>query len=85
MQIMWGRWALLTVAMVTGGWGIMRLATPTEEQFYAKLSPELKRQMDEVRRRREGNAEMVSKLEAAAKKGEIIWADSMDPKSGRKV
>ena len=30
----------------------MRVVTPTEEQLYAKLSPDLKRQVDEMRRRK---------------------------------
>ncbi|GAA6044349.1 hypothetical protein JCM8097_002780 [Rhodosporidiobolus ruineniae] len=40
----------VTAAITTIGYGIMALTTPTEEQFYNSLSPDLKRKVDEAKR-----------------------------------
>ena len=41
---------------MTVGWGFMRFTTPTDQQIYDRLSPDLKRQFDrEKERRRQDN------------------------------
>ncbi|KAI9634996.1 uncharacterized protein MKK02DRAFT_28100 [Dioszegia hungarica] len=67
-QIMWGKfavWSTITdmAAVMASGWGIMTWSTPTEQQFYDALSPELKRKMDDVRAQRAGKNEIRDKLE----------------------
>ncbi|RXK36773.1 hypothetical protein M231_05934 [Tremella mesenterica] len=37
-QFLWGRFLLVTTAIMVSGWGIMRYSTPTDEQFYQDAS-----------------------------------------------
>ncbi|RXK36901.1 hypothetical protein M231_05803 [Tremella mesenterica] len=75
---------------MAGGWGIMRYSTPTEEQFYQSLSPELKKKVDQVRiQRAGGDTALKSALEDASKSDQIVWAEqlgnSKSPGGGRRV
>ncbi|EFP74451.1 hypothetical protein PGT21_031893 [Puccinia graminis f. sp. tritici] len=45
-----GRALGLLIAGTGMGWGIMKLATPSESQFYDELAPDLKRKVDERRK-----------------------------------
>ncbi|KAH9466930.1 hypothetical protein MJO28_000484 [Puccinia striiformis f. sp. tritici] len=45
-----GKALALLVAGTGLGWGIMKLTTPTESQFYDVLAPDLKRKVDERRK-----------------------------------
>ncbi|KAI9632073.1 uncharacterized protein MKK02DRAFT_41722 [Dioszegia hungarica] len=60
---------------MASGWGIMTWSTPTEQQFYDALSPELKRKMDDVRAQRAGKNEIRDKLESASASDQVVWAD----------
>jgi len=50
----------MTAAIVGFGYGLMRLVTPTEKQFYDSLAPDLKRKADEMRRAREAEEKRLS-------------------------
>ncbi|WWC62665.1 uncharacterized protein I303_105262 [Kwoniella dejecticola CBS 10117] len=73
----WIRWALISTSIIGGGVLMMRATVPTEEEFYNKLSPELKREMDKIIRQREGSQTMKERLDAAGQKDEIVWGDSL--------
>ncbi|GAA6011145.1 hypothetical protein JCM10207_005512 [Rhodosporidiobolus poonsookiae] len=53
---------LLTAAITAGGYAIMAMTTPNEQQFYDSLSPDLKRKVDEARKVRQGALEAEQKL-----------------------
>ncbi|GAA5987305.1 hypothetical protein JCM11641_002677 [Rhodosporidiobolus odoratus] len=70
---------LLTAAITTIGYGVMALTTPTEEQFYASLSPDLKKKVDEQRRIVSGAKEANERLEAIraqAKEDKPVFAEA---------
>ncbi|PWN50634.1 hypothetical protein IE53DRAFT_368734 [Violaceomyces palustris] len=63
----------LTIAV---GYAIMKSTTPTDKEFYDKLSPELKRQVDQQRQAAERKAAYAEQLRRA-KEGldtEPVWA-----------
>ncbi|CAK9784236.1 unnamed protein product [Cutaneotrichosporon oleaginosum] len=69
-KILWGKWLAVTSVM----------ATPTEEEFYNSLSPDLKRKVDEVRAQRAAieNSKLVqAKLEAASDEGKVVWGSDL--------
>jgi len=76
-QILWGKFALFTGAIMAAGWGIMRLTTPTEEQFYNSLSPELKRKVDAVRLQRQSMSPLQEKLNTAGEQDQVVWAEQL--------
>ncbi|WVF68930.1 hypothetical protein IAT40_003704 [Kwoniella sp. CBS 6097] len=80
----WIRWVTISVASIGGGIALMRATVPTEEEFYNKLSPELKKEMDKIIRQREGSQTMKERLQEAGEKDEIVWGDSLNkrPTSG---
>ncbi|WVW84761.1 hypothetical protein I302_106796 [Kwoniella bestiolae CBS 10118] len=73
----WLRWAFISTSIIGGGVLIMRATVPTEEEFYNKLSPELKREMDKIIRQREGSQTMKERLNEAGEKDEIVWGDQL--------
>ncbi|KAJ9095783.1 hypothetical protein QFC20_006578 [Naganishia adeliensis] len=85
--IAWGRQEFklissLGLTVVAGGYGIMR-TTPSEEEFYNALAPDLKRKVDEIRAQRASSQEMRDKLAASAAEDKVIWADSTSTKPRR--
>ncbi|KAJ1952524.1 assembly factor cbp4 [Dispira parvispora] len=46
----WTKAFVYSVGLVGSGYLIMRTTTPTEEQIYQRLSPELKKRADEFRK-----------------------------------
>ncbi|KAJ9109205.1 hypothetical protein QFC21_000534 [Naganishia friedmannii] len=50
--------------------------TPTEEEFYNALAPDLKKKVDAVRAQRLNSEAMQAKLEASAAADKVVWADS---------
>ncbi|KAI5452013.1 hypothetical protein NCC49_001309 [Naganishia albida] len=81
--IAWGRFALFSTALVAGGYGIMRIATPSEEEFYNALAPDLKRKVDEIRAQRASSQEMRDKLAASAAEDKVVWGDATPTKPRR--
>lgn len=53
-----------TMAIVGVGYSIMALTTPNEEEFYAQLSPDLKRKVDEHRKMRKEQDAAHERLQA---------------------
>ncbi|KAK0551895.1 hypothetical protein OC846_002437 [Tilletia horrida] len=73
----WGRLAVSTAGIIGVGYLVMKVTTPTEQQFYDSLSPDLKRQVDYHRAAAKRKAALQEQLERA-KSGEAdsapIWA-----------
>ncbi|WVQ96446.1 hypothetical protein IAU59_003551 [Kwoniella sp. CBS 9459] len=80
----WIRWVTISVASIGGGIALMRATVPTEEEFYNKLSPELKKEMDKIIRQREGSQTMKERLQEAGENDEVVWGESLNkrPPSG---
>ncbi|BEI96174.1 hypothetical protein CcaverHIS631_0111230 [Cutaneotrichosporon cavernicola] len=79
-KILWGRWLGVTTILMGVGYTLLKVATPTEEEFYNSLSPDLKRKVDEVRAQRaalENSKTVQAKLEAASDDGKVIWGDEL--------
>lgn len=68
-QVPWGKFSLLTAALVGFGWVLMRSTVPTEEQTYNAFAPDLKRRVDA---RRAANAD--------EKKSKLVTLQDPDPK-----
>ncbi|WRT67850.1 uncharacterized protein IL334_004824 [Kwoniella shivajii] len=79
----WIRWITVSSAIIGGGVLMMRATVPSEEEFYNKLSPELKKEMDKIMRQREGSQTMKERLDAAGEKNEIVWGDSLGTTSSK--
>ncbi|KAK6908110.1 hypothetical protein I204_06084 [Kwoniella mangroviensis CBS 8886] len=73
----WLRWVFISSTIIGGGVLMMRATVPTEEEFYNKLSPELKREMDKIIRQREGSQTMKERLNEAGEKDQIVWGDQL--------
>ncbi|PWN22455.1 hypothetical protein BCV69DRAFT_311259 [Microstroma glucosiphilum] len=54
------------VGVMGAGYGIMKWTTPTDEEFYNKLSPELKKQVDSHRQAAARKAAFAEQLEASS-------------------
>ncbi|ORY25622.1 hypothetical protein BCR39DRAFT_560940 [Naematelia encephala] len=74
-QILWGKWALFSTATVT----------PTEEQLYDRLAPDLKRKVDELRRQREASSPLKERLTDPNSQDQIVWADSLGNNNTNKL
>ncbi|WWC96183.1 hypothetical protein V866_003050 [Kwoniella sp. B9012] len=77
----WLRWVFISSTIIGGGVLMMRATVPTEEEFYNKLSPELKREMDKIIRQREGSQTMKERLNEAGEKDQIVWGDQLSNRS----
>ncbi|KAK4684831.1 hypothetical protein P7C73_g5331, partial [Tremellales sp. Uapishka_1] len=85
-QIMWGKFFFFGSLIMVGGWGVMRVTTPTEQQFYDALAPDLKKKVDDIRRQREGGAALKETLANAGNSDKIVWAEDLSATTtGRKV
>ncbi|KLT46095.1 hypothetical protein CC85DRAFT_281730 [Cutaneotrichosporon oleaginosum] len=79
-KILWGKWLAVTSVIMGVGYTLLKVATPTEEEFYNSLSPDLKRKVDEVRAQRAAieNSKLVqAKLEAASDEGKVVWGSDL--------
>ncbi|KAI0736658.1 hypothetical protein C8Q72DRAFT_800995 [Fomitopsis betulina] len=76
----WGRWSIATVALVSIGYVIMKATTPTPEQTYAAMAPDLRRRVDQNRAARLAmENETRKQMEAQLKDPESqkpVWADN---------
>jgi len=81
-NIAWGRFAFWSTVIIGSGYGIMKFTTPTAEQLYDELAPDLKRQVDERREARK-RGELQQRAEQAVKDGSTgpVWATT--PKGGK--
>lgn len=69
-----------TVGLVGLGYGLMRVVTPTPEQTYQAMSPDLRKKVDANRAARLAQEEAISR-QVWAQKNEAdadkpLWADS---------
>ncbi|EJT48942.1 hypothetical protein A1Q1_01978 [Trichosporon asahii var. asahii CBS 2479] len=68
-------------AVIGGGYALLVTTTPTEEELYNRLSPDLRRKVDEIRRQREGGDNAVKEqLAAAGDTDKIVWASELNKK-----
>ncbi|KAG7530267.1 hypothetical protein FFLO_05152 [Filobasidium floriforme] len=74
-QIAWGKFVLFTVGVMGAGYGVMKIATPSDEQFYNALAPDLKRKVDQIRAQRATSEEMRTKLAESAAQDKIVWGE----------
>ncbi|CAD6893910.1 unnamed protein product [Tilletia controversa] len=76
-QVPWGRLLVASAGIIGVGYAVMKATTPTEQQFYDALSPDLKRQVDHHREAAKRKAALQEQLERA-KTGEAdsapVWA-----------
>ncbi|GFZ45124.1 hypothetical protein JCM24511_02850 [Saitozyma sp. JCM 24511] len=86
---MWGKFAVYSTIIIGVGYTAMKLATPTEQQFYDALAPDLKRKVDEIRAQREGSTAVRDKLATAGAQDQVVWAEQLGstkpPGGGRRV
>ncbi|KJA20223.1 hypothetical protein HYPSUDRAFT_68626 [Hypholoma sublateritium FD-334 SS-4] len=77
----WARFAGFSLALMGVGYGLMKATTPTEQQLYDEMAPDLRRRVDLARATREAReAEMRRQVDAqvAADKAPAptpIWAE----------
>ncbi|EOR00655.1 Assembly factor CBP4 [Wallemia ichthyophaga EXF-994] len=64
VKIAWGRWAFWSSVIMGSGYGLMVGLTPSDEELYNKLSPDLKRKVDHNRKEREKMEAMSAKERA---------------------
>ncbi|GJN94206.1 hypothetical protein Rhopal_007280-T1 [Rhodotorula paludigena] len=76
--------ALLLTGLITAlGYGVMAATTPSEQQFYDSLSPDLKRKVDDAKRVKQGAQNELAResqarldaIRAQAKNDAPVWAD----------
>ncbi|KAK1925487.1 hypothetical protein DB88DRAFT_484105 [Papiliotrema laurentii] len=89
-QVLWGKFFMMMGAITLGGWGLMRIVSPTDEQLYKKLAPDLKAKVDAARAKRLASEDIREKLQDASKgeTDQIVWGDSFaskPPPGGRRV
>ncbi|KAF6764713.1 hypothetical protein DFP72DRAFT_869016 [Ephemerocybe angulata] len=64
-QFPWVRWAGLTTVLMGAGYMLMKATTPTEEQLYNEMAPDLRKKVDASRAARLAReAEMKKQVEA---------------------
>ncbi|KAF9566267.1 hypothetical protein CPC08DRAFT_704002 [Agrocybe pediades] len=78
----WGRFTGMTLVLVGVGYGLMKATTPTEEQLYNEMAPDLRRKVDAARAARLAReAEMKKQVDAQfniqkhPEEAKPIWAD----------
>ncbi|EPT00096.1 hypothetical protein FOMPIDRAFT_1049931 [Fomitopsis schrenkii] len=76
----WFRWSIASVALVSIGYVIMKATTPTPEQTYAAMAPDIRRRVDQNRAARLAmENETRKQMEAQLKDPDSqkpVWADS---------
>ncbi|KAJ8291532.1 Assembly factor CBP4 [Rhodotorula toruloides] len=83
-----GSAVLLTGVITAIGYSIMALTTPTDQEMYDRLSPDLKRKVDEARRMQAGAQNELAResksrldaIRAQAQNDSPVWADSESTK-----
>ncbi|KZV91089.1 hypothetical protein EXIGLDRAFT_770254 [Exidia glandulosa HHB12029] len=68
-NVAWGKFALITAGSIGLGYVLMRTTTPTEEELYNRMAPDIRRKVDAMRAQR-------ARTEAAAR-GEVSDAEVM--------
>ncbi|EMD38575.1 hypothetical protein CERSUDRAFT_82858 [Gelatoporia subvermispora B] len=80
----WGRVFFASCGIVGFGYVLMRTTTPTEEEFYNSLSPDLKRKADQIRAARLTAENAKRQMEQQVNNPDPqqpIWAERQPPKS----
>ncbi|KAL1408533.1 assembly factor cbp4 [Vanrija albida] len=83
-QIMWGKFLTMTALIMGGAYVLMTVTTPTEEQLYARLSPDLQRKVDAVRAARENPSKVKEQLQEASDSNKIVWAEDQQSQKLKK-
>ncbi|PWN97443.1 hypothetical protein FA09DRAFT_339441 [Tilletiopsis washingtonensis] len=77
-----GRALISGGAVIALGYGIMKVTTPSDEQFYNKLSPELKKKVDAQRdatRRKAAYAEQIARARTQDD-SQAVWSEGLRAK-----
>jgi hypothetical protein len=78
--VIWLRMTAATVGLVGLGYGLMRVVTPTPEQTYQAMAPDLRRKVDANRAARLAQEQAVGRQLAAQKDDadadKPLWADN---------
>jgi len=83
----WGRFAIFGTGLVGMGYALMKATTPTEEELYNRLAPDLKRKVDASRAARLAQENEIKKQvqaqvnDTSQEAMKPIWAD---PRSAKK-
>ncbi|KAL8277279.1 hypothetical protein RQP46_010348 [Phenoliferia psychrophenolica] len=67
---------LLTGVITAIGYGIMSLTTPSEQQFYDRLAPDLKAKVDRSRAAQaeaKARADQLAAINNSAEEGKPVW------------
>ncbi|WOO77931.1 Assembly factor CBP4 [Vanrija pseudolonga] len=83
-QIMWGKFLAMSALILGGGYALMTATTPTEEELYARLSPDLQRKVDAIRAARENPSKVKEQLQEASDDNKIVWAEDQQTQQQRK-
>jgi len=83
-HIAWGRVAVWSTIIIGSGYVIMKTTSPTEQQLYDQLAPDLKKKADDYRAWRKNGvqqSELQKKMEEASDAGATgpVWADKKGP------
>ncbi|GLB35363.1 putative CBP4 [Lyophyllum shimeji] len=85
----WGRFTVASIGLMSMGYVLMKATTPTEEQLYNEMAPDLRRKVDAARAARMAReAELKRQVDAQVKHdadpeaAKPIWADT--PPAGSK-
>ncbi|ETS62564.1 hypothetical protein PaG_03201 [Moesziomyces aphidis] len=72
----WPRAIVGGLATIAVGYAIMKATTPTDQQFYDALSPDLKRQVDAQRQATQRKAAYAEQLKRAQEQDDSapVWA-----------
>lgn len=77
-NIAWGRWTVVSTALVGFGYLLMKATTPSEKEYYDSLAPDLKRKVDLMRAQRQ-EEEQRRALATNPDTSKPVWADSKKP------
>lgn len=79
-QVAWGKFAMVSTALIFSGWALMRATTPNEKEFYDSLAPDHKRMVDAARARGTGVAQPSESLRRQQLDPQApIWGNQTPP------
>lgn len=82
----WIKFTGLTLGLVGFGYGLMKVTTPTEEQLYKEMAPDLKRKVDASKAARMARSAEIKGIiqpqqhSTHSEATQPVWADPSTPK-----
>jgi len=74
-QAAWGRASLVSLGVCAVGYALLKLTTPSDQELYDSLAPDLRRQVDARRAARENAGRVNVALTANPDVSKPVWAD----------